>query len=103
MLQKIAAINRVIEVQPLVVALLPREVVDAIDAALGTDAVRPLHWHEAHQIDVDPQLGQLHRRCQASQSATNDHYALICHEVLPTSYSLFVPLCSFTAAVSVVW
>jgi hypothetical protein len=34
MLQEIAAIDRVVEVQPFVVALLPRQVVDTVDAAL---------------------------------------------------------------------
>ena len=34
-LQKVAAVDRVIEMQPLVVALLAGEVVDAVDAALA--------------------------------------------------------------------
>ena len=72
MLQKVAAVNRVVEVLPLVVALLPRQIVDAVDAPLGTNAVRALHRHQAHQVDVDAQLGQLHRRRQAGQSAA-DH------------------------------
>ena len=72
MLQKIAAIDGVVEVQPLVVALLPRQIVDAVDAALGADAVRALDRHQAHQIDVDAQLGQLHRRRQARQTAADN-------------------------------
>jgi hypothetical protein len=79
MLQKIAAIDRVVEVQPFVVALLPRQVVDAVDAPLGTDTVRPLHRHQAHQVDVDPQLGQLHCRRQPGQTTADDHYSLFCH------------------------
>ena len=82
-LQEVAAVDGVVEVQPLVVALLPREVVDAVDAALGADAVRALDGREAHQVDVDAQLGQLHRRGQAGQSAADDHHALLCHEPLP--------------------
>ena len=35
MLQEVAAVDGVVEVQPLVVALLAREVVDAVDAALA--------------------------------------------------------------------
>ena len=41
-LQEVAAVDRVVEVLPLVVAELPGEVVDAVDAALGADAVRAL-------------------------------------------------------------
>ena len=80
MLQEVAAVDGVVEVQPLVVALLPRQVVDAVDAALGADAVRALDRREAHQVDVDAQLGQLHGGRQAGQPAADDHYALLCHE-----------------------
>ena len=79
MLQEIAAVDGVVEMLPLVVALLPGEIVDAVDAALGTHAVRALDRHEAHQIDVDAQLGQLHRRRQARQSAADHQYALLRH------------------------
>ena len=79
MLQKVAAVDRVVEVQPLAVALLPRHVVDAVDAALSADAVRALDRDEAHQIDVDAELGQLHRGRQPGQSAADDHHALLCH------------------------
>ena len=40
MLQEIAAVDGVVEVQPLGVALLTRQVVDAVDSALGADAMR---------------------------------------------------------------
>ena len=82
MLQKVAAVDGVVEVQPLVVALLAREVVDAVDAALGADAVRALDRHEAHQVDVDAQLGQLHGGRQPGQSAADDHHSLLCHSLL---------------------
>jgi hypothetical protein len=39
-LKEIAAVDGVVEVLPLVVADLPRLVVDAVDAPLGADAVR---------------------------------------------------------------
>ena len=89
-LQKVAAIDRVVEVQPLVVALLPRQVVDAVDAALRTDAVRALDRHQAHQIDIDAQLGQLHRRRQARQSAADDQDALFCHDFVGRQLALAV-------------
>ena len=77
MLQKVAAVDGVVEVQPLVVALLAREVVDAVDAALGADAVRALDRRQAHQVDVDAQLGQLHRGRQTGQPAADDHDTLV--------------------------
>ena len=82
-LQKVAAVDRVVEVQPLAVALLAGERVDAVDAALGADAVRPFDGREAHQIDVDAQFGQLHRGRQPGQPAADDHHALFCHSTLP--------------------
>ena len=80
MLQEVAAVDGVVEVQPLAVALLPRDVVDAVDAALGADAVRALDRRQAHQVDVDAQLGQLHRGRQPGQPAADDHDSLVCHE-----------------------
>ena len=85
MLQKVAAVDRVVEVQPLVVALLAGEVVDAVDAALGADAVRAFDRREAHQVDVDAQFGQLHGGGQSGQSAADDHHPLFCHS--PATFS----------------
>ncbi len=82
MLQEVAAVGRVVEVQPLAVALLQRELVDAVDAALGTDAVRALDRGEAHQLDVDALFGQLHGGRQTGQPSTDDHYTFAnCHEI----------------------
>jgi len=61
MLQEVAAVDSIVEVQILAIALLAGRLVDAIDAALGADAMRALHRREAHQIDGNAQLGQLHR------------------------------------------
>ena len=41
-LQKVAAVDGVFKMLPFAVAQLPRQVVDAVDAALGADAMRPL-------------------------------------------------------------
>jgi hypothetical protein len=79
MLQEVAPVDRIVEVLRLVVALLPREAVDAIDAALGADAVRALHGSEAHQVDGDAELGQLHRGREPCQSAAHNQHTLICH------------------------
>ena len=46
------------------------------------DAVRAFDWRQAHDIDVDTQLGQLHRRRQARQPAADHHHALLCHYLL---------------------
>src|SRR5690606_10318175 len=75
-LEEIAAVDGVVEVEPLVVARLPRLVIDAVNAALGADAVGALHGLKAHNVDVDAQLGQLHGGREACQSAANYHHAL---------------------------
>ena len=80
MLEEIAAVDRVVEMFPLVVAQLPGEIVDAVDAALGARAVRPLDRQEAHQPDGAIEFGQFHRGRQPGQSAADDHYARSCHE-----------------------
>ena len=80
MVEEIAAVNRVVEMEPLGVALLPRERVDAVDAPLSANAMRPLDRREAHQIDVDAQLGQLHRGGQPGQPAADHHHPLFRHE-----------------------
>ena len=72
MLEEVAAVDGVVEVQLFAVALLASEVVDAVDAALGTDAVRTFHRREAHQVDRNPQLGQFHGGRQTGQSAADD-------------------------------
>ena len=61
-LEKVAAVDGVVEVFPFRVSLLPRERVDAVDATLGTDAVRPLDWHETEQVDMHSQFRQPHGR-----------------------------------------
>ncbi len=42
-LEEVAAVDRVVEVLPLGVAELARQIVDAVDPALGADAVRAAH------------------------------------------------------------
>jgi len=79
MLEKVAAIDRVVEMLPLVVALLTREVVDAVDPALRADAVGALDGHQAHEIHVEAELSELHGGGQAGQAAADDKYALFGH------------------------
>ena len=78
-LEEIAAVDGVVEVLPLAVAQLPRQVVDAVDAALGADAVRALHGQEAHEADVALQFGQFHGRRQPGQPAADDHHGRFRH------------------------
>ena len=78
-LEEIAAVDGVVKVLPLGVAQLPREVVDAVDAALGADAVRALDGQQAHQADAAFELGQFHGGRQPGQSAADDHYAWFGH------------------------
>ena len=78
-LEEIAAVDGVVEMLPLVVAELPREVVDAVDAALGADAVRAFDGQQAHDADVAFEFGQFHGGRQAGQSAADDHYAWFGH------------------------
>ena len=100
MLQEVAAVDRVVEVLPLVVALLPREIVDAVDAALGADAVRALDGHQAHQVDVDAQLGQLHGGRQAGQSAANHQYPLLRHAAFIRPWSLLIGFGAISAGIT---
>jgi hypothetical protein len=79
MLQEVAAVDGVVEVLRLVIALLARQLVDAVDAALSAYAVRSLDGREAHHVDVDAPFSQLHRRGQSGQSAADYQYALLCH------------------------
>ena len=78
-LQEVAAVNRVVKMEPLAIALLPGQRIDAVDAAFGADAVRALHRSETQQIDVDAQLSHLHHGRQAGQSAADNHHALLSH------------------------
>ncbi len=76
MLQEVAAVHRVVQMQPFRVAQLTRLVVARIDPALGTHAVRSLDRGQTHEIHVDAQLGQFHGRGKARQAATNNHHPL---------------------------
>ena len=78
-LEEIAAIDGVVEMLPLVVAKLLREVVHAVDAALGAGAVRAFDGQQAHQADVAFEFGQFHGGGQSGQSAADDHYAWFGH------------------------
>ena len=59
-LQEVAAVDRIVEMLPLVVALLPRQGVDAVDAPLGADAVRAFDRYEADEIDACAEFRQPH-------------------------------------------
>ena len=83
-LQEIAAVHRVVEVFPLVVAQLPGKIVDAVDAALAHSAVRALDRQQAHQAHAAIQFGQFHGGRQPGQSAADDHYAWCCHHKAAT-------------------
>jgi hypothetical protein len=37
---------------------------------------------EAHQVDGDAELGELHRRGETCESAANHQYTLLCHAIL---------------------
>jgi len=78
-LQEIAAINGVVEVFPLAVTGLARQVVARVDASLGTDTVRTLDGRQAHQVHVDAHFGQSHGGGQSGQTAAYDHDAFLCH------------------------
>src|SRR5205807_10269112 len=86
MLQEVPAVDGVVEMEPLAVALLAGQRIDAVDAALRADAVRAFDRRKAHDIDVDTQFGQLHRRRQARQPAADHHYSLLCHLLCLNGY-----------------
>ena len=79
-LQEVAAVDGVVEVLPFAVAQLPRQVVDAVDAALGADAMRAFHRQEAHDAHVAFQLGQLDGGGHSGQSAADDHHRWFRHD-----------------------
>ena len=72
-LEEIAAVDGILEMLPRAVAQLPGQIVDAVDPALGADAVRPLHRQQAHQPDVEIQFRQLHGGRHSRQPAADDH------------------------------
>ncbi len=84
MLQKVAAVNSVVEVEPFVVALLAGRVVNTVDATLSADAVRAFHGGKAHTIDGDSQFGQFHCGGQTSQTTTDDNDTLFSHPKIPS-------------------
>jgi hypothetical protein len=79
MLQKLAAVDGVVEMPRLVVAELAGEVVDAIDAPLRTATMRTPQGQQAHHAHVALQLGQFHGRRQTGQTAANYHHSRIDH------------------------
>jgi len=79
-LQEIAAVERIVEMLPLAVAELPGKIVDAVDSALSTGAVRTLDRQQAHQPHAAIQFSQFHRGRQPGQSAADDHYTRSCHK-----------------------
>ena len=72
-MEKVASVDGVVEMFPLVVTELASLVVDGVDTALSTHAVRTLDRRQAHQVDVDLQFGQLHRGRQTGQAAPDNH------------------------------
>ncbi len=85
MAKKIAAVYRVVKVLPLGVAELARQVVDAVDAALGTHAMGAADRSEAYQIHLDSQFGQFHRGGQPGQPSSDDHNTAFGHQCVPSS------------------
>ena len=79
MLEEVTAVDGVIKVLPLVVALLPCLRVDTVDATLCARGMRPFYRHEAHKIDVDPEFGKPHGRRKPSQPTANYQNPLTCH------------------------
>jgi len=71
--QKVAAVNRVVEMLGGRIAL-PLRVDRAVDAALRADRMRALDRHDRDQIDVVSLLGDLHRRRQSCQTAADNRY-----------------------------
>src|SRR3989441_2897800 len=70
--QKIAAVNRVVEVLPGGVAFA-FQILGSIDAALCANRMRTLDRNNGEQIDVAAHLGDLDHGCQSSQSAAHDY------------------------------
>ncbi len=79
MIEKVAAVDGIVQVLPLAVAQLPGLVVATVDPALSANAVRAFDRRQADQVDLDAQLGKLHGRRETCQSAANDYYAMLCH------------------------
>ncbi len=91
MLQEVATIDGVIEMQPLGVPLLARERIDAVDPPLGAHAVRAFDRRKTHQVDVDARFGKLHGGGQTGQPSTDDHHALVGHRM----FCLLMKLANF--------
>ena len=77
--KEVTAVDRIVEVIPLVVPLLTGLIVDAIDTPLGTDAVGTLHWGQAQKIDRNAQFSEFHRRRESGQSATDNQHSIVSH------------------------
>src|SRR5207249_4382846 len=78
--QKVAAVNRVVEVLPGGVAFA-FQILGGIDAALRANRMRPLHGDDREQVDVAAHLGNLDHGCQSSQSAAHDYdFRVRCHQ-----------------------
>ena len=77
MIQKVAAVDGIVQVLPLAIAQLPGLIVATIDPALSTNAVRAFDRRQADQVDLDAQFGKLHGGRETGQSAADDYYAML--------------------------
>jgi hypothetical protein len=75
-LEEVAAVERLVEVHPLAVALLAGDVVARVDAALRAHAVRSLDRDHREQVDVEAFLGDAGRGGQSGQPSSDDDDAL---------------------------
>src|SRR5262249_54566317 len=74
MLKEIAAVNGVVEMQMLGIALAAGHIADAVDAALSTDRVRSFDRYHRNQVDRDSHLAELHGARQPRQPAADNNH-----------------------------
>ena len=71
--QKIAAVNRVVEMFPRRIAFAFR-VYRAVNSALSADRMRAFYRNDRNQIDFVPGFGNFHRRRKSRQTAADNSY-----------------------------
>jgi hypothetical protein len=87
--QEIAAQRRLVEVHPLGVTLLPRDVVTRVNPALRADGVRALHRDHREEVDVHAVLGELDGAGEARQTTSDDDDTFLtrsCHFFFPVAW-----------------
>ena len=75
--QEVPAVDGLLEVLPLAEALLARDVVARVDAALRAHRVAALHGDDAEEVDLHPELGALDCAREAREPASDDDDALV--------------------------